>query len=67
MSDQAVRLWKEGWFQPQDAPCGESKLRNPQVSDRTQSYLQDEKGLDAGCHGWQLLCEAGIKDFGVQL
>ncbi len=31
VSDQAVRLWKEGWFQPQEALCGESKLRNPKV------------------------------------
>ena len=31
VSDQAVKLWKEGWFQPQDAHCGESKLRNPKV------------------------------------
>ncbi len=31
VSDQAVRLLQDGWFQPQEQPSGESKLRNPKV------------------------------------
>lgn len=31
VSDQAVRLVRDGWFQPQEQPSGESKLRNPKV------------------------------------
>ena len=31
VSDQAVRLARDGWFQPQEEPSGESKLRNPKV------------------------------------
>jgi hypothetical protein len=31
VSDQAVQLLRDGWFQPQDQPSGESKLRNPKV------------------------------------
>lgn len=31
VSDQCVRLWKEGWFQQQDEPSGLSTLRNPKV------------------------------------
>ncbi|PRW57867.1 NPL4 1 [Chlorella sorokiniana] len=29
VSDQCVRLWKEGWFQQQGEPGGTSTLRNP--------------------------------------
>ena len=31
VSDQAVRLVCDDWFQPQEQPSGESKLRNPKV------------------------------------
>lgn len=31
VSDQVVRLLRDGWFQPQEQPSGESKLRNPKV------------------------------------
>lgn len=34
VSDQAVRLLQDGWFQPQEQPSGESKLRNPKVPPR---------------------------------
>jgi hypothetical protein len=29
VSEQCVRLWKEGWFRPEDEPSGTSILRNP--------------------------------------
>ena len=32
VSDQAVRLWQEGWFQMGAEPSGVSTLRNPKVS-----------------------------------
>lgn len=31
VSDQAVRLWQEGWFQDSAEPSGVSVLRNPRV------------------------------------
>jgi hypothetical protein len=31
VSDQAVRLWQEGWFQEAAAPSGVSTLRNPKA------------------------------------
>ena len=31
VSDQAVRLWQEGWFQASAQPSGVSVLRNPKV------------------------------------
>lgn len=31
VSDQAVRLLRDGWFQQQDQPSGESTLRDPKV------------------------------------
>ncbi len=31
VSDQAVRLWQEGWFQTGAEPSGVSTLRNPKV------------------------------------
>ena len=31
VSDQAVRLWQEGWFQGAAQPSGVSALRNPKV------------------------------------
>ena len=31
VSDQAVRLWQEGWFQGSAEPSGVSTLRNPKV------------------------------------
>ena len=32
VSDQAVRLWQEGWFQTAAEPSGVSVLRDPKVS-----------------------------------
>ncbi len=32
VSDQCVKLWREGWFQAQEEPAGTSTLRNPKVS-----------------------------------
>lgn len=33
LSDQAVRLWKDGWFQPHEKGTGSScTLRNPKAS-----------------------------------
>ncbi|KAL4446805.1 hypothetical protein ABPG77_008049 [Micractinium sp. CCAP 211/92] len=29
VSDQCVKLWREGWFQAQEEPAGTSTLRNP--------------------------------------
>ncbi len=31
VSDQAVRLWQEGWFQTQAEPSGVLSLRNPKA------------------------------------
>jgi hypothetical protein len=31
VSDQCVKLWKDGWFQQQAEPGGTSTLRNPKV------------------------------------
>ncbi len=37
MSDQAVRLWQEGWFQSSAEPSGVSTLRDPKVCPITSS------------------------------
>ena len=37
LSDQAVKLWQAGWFQPHDKPTGGScTLRDPRVGARFQ-------------------------------
>ncbi len=36
VSDQAVRLWQEGWFQNGGEPSGVSILRDPKVRARRE-------------------------------
>jgi hypothetical protein len=39
VSDQCVKLVREGWFQPQAEPSGVSTMRNPKVGWRHYVYL----------------------------
>ena len=48
MSDQAVRLWQEGWFQGSAQPSGVSVLRNPKVCHALAQAFGTSAGLATG-------------------
>lgn len=47
VSDQCVKLWREGWFQAQEEPAGTSTLRNPKVS----AAMAARRGAPGHCRG----------------
>lgn len=47
VSDQCVKLWREGWFQAQAEPAGTSTLRNPKVGAPTAG-----RGAGVALRGW---------------
>mmetsp|Transcript_20771 Transcript_20771/g.62557 ORF Transcript_20771/g.62557 Transcript_20771/m.62557 type:complete len:413 (-) Transcript_20771:823-2061(-) len=61
VSDQAVKLHKEGWFQPQDEPCGESKLRNPKEPNNPTPVIVAVKDLGEVDNDYFLI-PVGIRD-----
>ena len=48
VSDQAVRLWQEGWFQGSAQPSGVSVLRNPKVRHALAQAFGTCAGLATG-------------------
>lgn len=55
LSDQAVRLWKDGWFQPHEKPtAGSCTLRNPQVSAENLHLFIRNPNVGAEPHTWTM-------------
>lgn len=38
-SEQAVQLYKDGWFAPEEEPSGVSKMRNPKEPDVQEAVI----------------------------
>ena len=61
VSEQCVRLWREGWFQPEAKPSGSSVLRNPR--DLKDAAPVIVAGKDAGeVDNDYFLIPVGIRD-----
>ena len=56
VSDQCVKLWRDGWFQEQQGePSGASQLRNPKVGAPGAAWPCQHGGRLQGCEerGWR--------------
>jgi len=60
-SKQAVQLWKDGWFPPEERPAGVSKLRNPKHPDLEWPIMVAGKDTDSVDNDW-FLCPMRILD-----
>lgn len=60
-SEQAVQLYKDGWFVPESEPSGISKMRNPKEPNVEQAVIVASKDADSVDNDW-FLCACAILD-----
>eukprot|EP00882_Tetradesmus_deserticola_P019503 GHRQ01020994.1.p1 GENE.GHRQ01020994.1~~GHRQ01020994.1.p1 ORF type:complete len:182 (+),score=78.20 GHRQ01020994.1:3-548(+) len=60
-SEQAVQLYKDGWFVPETEPSGVSKMQNPKEPNVEQAVIVASKDADSVDNDW-FLCACAILD-----